>query len=124
MSSVDVSHSLRGKIITTPVTKKWSLTKNPKVVKCAQVLFEDTADTYAYTYEEPSEWTPYNSNLHMQGIKVYVKEPGNKKADAIANSLFLIDIMRENRKKEMEAEKAQHIRMLAMEKKKQMNMKN
>ena len=31
---------------------------------------EDTEDTYTYTYHRPTQWTPYNSNLHMHGIKV------------------------------------------------------
>ena len=33
---------------------------------------QKTEDTYAYTYETPTEWTPYNSNLQMHGIKVLV----------------------------------------------------
>ena len=33
---------------------------------------QKTEDTYAYTYETPAEWTPYNSNLQMHGIKVLV----------------------------------------------------
>ena len=31
---------------------------------------QKTEDTYAYTYETPAEWTPYNSNLQMHGMKV------------------------------------------------------
>ena len=33
---------------------------------------QKTEDTYAYTYETPAEWTPYNSNLQMHGIKVHI----------------------------------------------------
>ena len=31
-------------------------------------------EDYKYTFEQNRDWTPYNSNLHMQGIKVNTKE--------------------------------------------------
>ena len=44
--------------------------QKPEVVTSAIIKEEETDDTFTYTYEQPTEWTPYNSNLHMHGIKV------------------------------------------------------
>ena len=74
----------------------------------------DTGDTV---------WTPYNSNLHMQGIKVSTEEregeriycsdqvlvdapcPDVKKENAFEDTLFLIDILRQTRAKENKQKK-------------------
>ena len=44
--------------------------QNPEVETSVVIKEQKTEDTYAYTYETPAEWTPYNSNLQMHGIKV------------------------------------------------------
>ena len=46
--------------------------QNPEVETSVVIKEQKTEDTYAYTYETPAEWTPYNSNLQMHGIKVLV----------------------------------------------------
>ena len=33
------------------------------------------SEDYKYTCEQNRDWTPYNSNLHMQGIKVGFPTP-------------------------------------------------
>ena len=45
---------------------------------------------------ENEEWTPYNGDLHMQGIKVIVNNPTPKKTkvDTFADTMLLIDIYR------------------------------
>merc|ERR1712183_968986 len=99
---------------------KVAIAAKPETVKCAQVQEEETEDTFAYTYEKPTVWTPYNSNLHMQGIKVYVKDPqptSTKKVDTTENALFLMDMLRDMKRKENEEKKEQYIRDMAMAKK-------
>ena len=43
---------------------------------------------------ENEEWTPYNGDLHMQGIKVIVNNPTPKrtKVDTFEGTMLLIDI--------------------------------
>merc|ERR1719430_1791055 len=61
----EVIQALRGKVLRYPRKQKWMLIKE-----------EGDEDEYEYTYEQrPGTWTPLNSNLHMQGIKVVVHQP-------------------------------------------------
>ena len=49
---------LKGKVIETPKEHRWRLNKQGN-------------RNYRYTVDnEDSAWTPYNSNMQMQGIKV------------------------------------------------------
>ena len=51
----------------------YNVQEPPEKVRCTQVREEDSEEaeeTYAYTYEQPTKWTPFNSNLTMHGIKV------------------------------------------------------
>merc|ERR1712227_40689 len=64
--SGEVLSSLRGKIIELPESK------------------------------EKEEWTPFNGEMHMQGIKVIVNNPTPKKTktkvDTLEDTLFLMEI--------------------------------
>ena len=46
------------------------LFQNADVETSVIIKNEDTEDTYQYTFEKPTKWTPYNSNLHMHAMKV------------------------------------------------------
>merc|ERR1711863_223439 len=58
--SMDPSiQNLKGKILEKPQKHRWSINKG------------DNKEEWKYTVEhEEEDWTPYNSNLQMQGIKV------------------------------------------------------
>merc|ERR1712121_246819 len=115
---------LRGKIIKAPALKKWYPTiDNDKCVYSSKLLNEED---YAYTVEKQVEWTPYNSNLHMQGIKVIVKDPipeAIKTNDAVEHTLLLLDMLKDIKKKENEEAKARMIREMAMAKKQKLEEK-
>merc|ERR1712110_248614 len=68
---------------------------------------------------EGSDWTPYNSNLQLHGIKVLVDAPcpDVKKENAFEDTMFLIDILRQTKEKE------NMIRNLALEQKRRMQKK-
>merc|ERR1711890_219283 len=103
-----VLSSLRGKIIAAPESQKWRL----------QSYDDDTE--YAYSYEQMDcEWTPLNSNLHMQGIKVKVHDPVPEAVvtvDPTETTLMLLELIKE-KKKENRTSKEEMIRRMAMEKK-------
>merc|ERR1712142_160210 len=64
-------------------------------------------------------WSPFNADLHMQGIKVMVKEPVPRKiqkGDAFEDTMLLLEMMKEKKQK-----KEDLIRAMAMEKKRKMN---
>merc|ERR1719436_737930 len=77
--------------------------------------------------EDGQEWTPYNANMSMQGIKVLVKEPlpaeAKKSGDSFEDTMLLLDIVRERKKKQNENKKEEMIRAMAMEQKKKKQMK-
>ena len=74
--------NLKGKILNVPYPHIWF--KIPEVgyklklgffnfiFLSTHVWLQGTSkdEDYKYTCEKNKEWTPYNSNLHMQGIKV------------------------------------------------------
>ena len=65
-------------------------------------------EDYKYTYEKNRDWTPFNSNLHMQGIKVLVDNPvpeNHQNPDSFEDTLLLLDIVKEKRMKEMQQRK-------------------
>merc|ERR1711872_979048 len=97
--SAEVISALRGKVIK----------KNNKKVE------------YGHQ-DEP--WSPFNANMHMQGIKVVVKEPmpEEKKGDAFEKTMLLLEMMKN--KKENEKQKEDVIRAMAMEKKRLLNEKS
>eukprot|EP00090_Calanus_glacialis_P018066 TRINITY_DN28011_c0_g1_i1.p1 TRINITY_DN28011_c0_g1~~TRINITY_DN28011_c0_g1_i1.p1 ORF type:complete len:130 (-),score=45.68 TRINITY_DN28011_c0_g1_i1:84-416(-) len=69
-------------------------------------------------------WSPYNADLHMQGIKVMVKEPMPKKiekGDAFEDTMLLLEMMKEKKQKENKLQKEERIRAMAMEKKRKLS---
>merc|ERR1711970_404765 len=84
MSSQEVISSLRGKVLERP-SRKISHGENQRP---CDILHED--------------WTPYNSNLQMQGIKVVEINPvpAVKKGDAFEDTMMLIDMMKQQAEKE------------------------
>merc|ERR1712123_420407 len=96
--ATEVMQSLRGKVIS----------KNDRKVEYGDHI-------------EP--WSPYKANLHMQGIKVMVKEPMPQmiqKGDAFEDTMLLLEMMKEKKQKENKQQKEDQIRSLAMEKKRNM----
>merc|ERR1712012_1164536 len=67
-----------------------------------------------------TDWTPYNGNLHMQGIKVLVNNPcpAVKKENAFEDTMFLIDLLKQAKEKENKQKKDDMIRQMALEQKK------
>jgi len=111
MSANEVTNNLKGKIITKPQVLKWHVVQNPEVETSVVIKELKTEDTYAYTYETPAEWTPYNSNLQMHGMKVYVKDPVPDHYHSLYdNAFFILDMVREERQRQIrEKEKAEKI---------------
>lgn len=104
MTSTEVLSSLRGKVLKTP-QRKVSHGEGP--AKC-EILHD--------------AWSPYNSNLHMQGIKVIVNNPVPKvsKGDAFEDTMLLIDMMKQQKEMNNKEIKEKRIRDLALEQKKKM----
>eukprot|EP00090_Calanus_glacialis_P007650 TRINITY_DN16094_c0_g1_i1.p1 TRINITY_DN16094_c0_g1~~TRINITY_DN16094_c0_g1_i1.p1 ORF type:complete len:116 (-),score=39.10 TRINITY_DN16094_c0_g1_i1:48-395(-) len=107
MSSQEVISSLRGKVLERP-TRKISHGENQRPCEI-----------------QHEAWTPYNSNLQMQGIKVVVINPVPevKKGDAFEDTMLLIDMMKQQKQKENKQKKEDRIRQLAMEQKRKMEEK-
>merc|ERR1712055_813087 len=100
--AAEVIHTLRGKVIT----------KNERKVEYGEQI-------------EP--WSPYNANLHMQGIKVMVKEPMPQKVqkgDAFEDTMLLLEMMKEKKQREKKQQREDLIRAMAMEKKRKLGMGN
>merc|ERR1712042_123850 len=75
--AAEVIQTLRGKV----------LTKNDRKVEYGDSI-------------EP--WSPFNADLHMQGIKVMVKEPVPRKiqkGDAFEDTMLLLEMMKEKKRK-------------------------
>jgi len=109
--------NLKGKILNVPYPHIW--------FKIPEGTSKD--EDYKYTCEKNKEWTPYNSNLHMQGIKVIVNNPvpeeKKQNPDSFEDTLLLLDIMKEKRMKEMKTKKDDMIRQMALEQKKKLEEK-
>merc|ERR1712226_957529 len=103
--------SLRGKVLAKPEKVKWR----------AQVDDDIRKVEYAYSYERGTQkWTPMNSNLHMQGIKVVTHAPVPQKViqgggDATETTLTILEIIKERTIKESRAKKEEMIQQMAME---------
>merc|ERR1712126_637369 len=115
MAGECVLASLRGKIISAPEKQEWRL------------QYHDDEASYVYTYEQKkAKWTPMNSNLHMQGIKVQVHNPvpvAGVKGNSTESTLMLLEIMKENKRKENRAKKDEIIRKMALEQKQRKQQK-
>eukprot|EP00090_Calanus_glacialis_P025597 TRINITY_DN40079_c0_g1_i1.p1 TRINITY_DN40079_c0_g1~~TRINITY_DN40079_c0_g1_i1.p1 ORF type:complete len:114 (+),score=33.63 TRINITY_DN40079_c0_g1_i1:58-399(+) len=98
--------SLKGKILEMPKQHLWRINYQAD-------------DSHKYTVElNDDSWTPFNSNLHMQGIKVRVADPvpvTTVKGDAFEDTLMLLEIVKEQRMKDQKQEKEERIRQMALE---------
>ena len=93
--------------------------------------------------DQVEKWSPYNANLHMQGIKVLVNDPMPQKiqkGDAFEDTMLLLEMMKEKKQKENKDKKVamidfltvvsalnlqeQQIRKMAMEKKRKLSEKS
>merc|ERR1712212_628511 len=103
--------SLRGKVLAKPEKVKWR----------KQVDDDFRKVEYAYSYERGTQkWTPLNSNMHMQGIKVVTHAPVPQKViqgggDATETTLTILEIIKEKKRRENRAKKDQMIQQMAME---------
>merc|ERR1712154_16002 len=99
-------HNLKGKILEKPEKHYWRVNKQAN-------------KNYKYTVDhEISAWTPYNSNLQMQGIKVVVDQPVKKiSAGSVEDTLLLLDIVRGKQQEDNRRQKEERIRQMALEQK-------
>merc|ERR1712109_377971 len=90
----DKGVKLRGQVIDKPKEQMWMLKSDADL------------EEYKYTCEPGHmEWTPLNSNLTMQGIKVQVNRPIpettiSNLANSHEDTLLLLDLMRHKRQQE------------------------
>merc|ERR1712158_47450 len=108
----DKGVKLRGQVIDKPKEQMWMLKS------------ESDLEEYKYTCEPGHmEWTPLNSNLTMQGIKVQVNRPIpettiNNLANSHEDTLLLLDLMRHKRQQEGQKKREDMIREMALQQKK------
>merc|ERR1712110_1062556 len=108
----DKEANLRGQVINKPKEQMWMLKS------------ESDLEEYKYTCEPGHmEWTPLNSNLTMQGIKVQVNRPIpettiNNPANSHEDTLLLLDLMRHKRQQEGQKKREDMIREMALQQKK------
>merc|ERR1711936_1287191 len=85
--------ALKGKILEKPKQHIWRINKQNWRKE----------DQHKYTCELHEEtWTPYNSNLHMQGIKVLVKDQKQGENQKLKEEKIREMAMEQKRKKEAE----------------------
>merc|ERR1712198_490508 len=101
--SSEVLSSLRGKVLEIPQRKT-----------------SNGSEKSGNIPQESEKWTPYNGDMHMQGIKVIVNNPTEKKAkvDCFEETMLLIEIYRHKLELAKYEKKEKKIRELAMEQKK------
>jgi len=104
MSSGEVLSSLRGKVLELPERKSSHVAEH-----------------------EHEEWTPYNGEMHMQGIKVIVNNPTPKKTktkvDCFEETMLLIGIYKHKMELAKYEKKEKRIHELAREQKKRNEQK-
>merc|ERR1712173_511828 len=95
--------NLKGKVLEKPDKHYWRVNKQAN-------------KNYKYTVDhEISAWTPFNSNLKMQGIKVVVDQPVKKiSAGSVEDTLLLLDIVKEKQQVENRKLKEEKIRQMAL----------
>merc|ERR1712109_42260 len=107
----DKGVKLRGQVIDKPKEQMWMLKS------------ESDLEEYKYTCEPGHmEWTPLNSNLTMQGIKVQVNRPIpettiSNLANSHEDTLLLLDLMRHKRQQEGQKKRENMIREMALQQK-------
>merc|ERR1739848_74938 len=75
---------------------------------------------------EVEAWTPFNSDLQMQGIKVLVTDPlpDQKKGDMFEGTMLLLGMIKDKQENENKRMKDEMIREMALEKKRKNEQKN
>merc|ERR1712154_280387 len=71
-------------------------------------------------YGEAKEWTPYNAEMNLTGIKVMIKNPMPEKVKrdgSFEDTMMLLEMIKEKQQKENKQMKEERIRQMAMEKK-------
>jgi len=107
----DPVERLRGQVVHRPKEQVWMLKADADL------------EEYKYTCESGhTAWTPMNSNLCMQGIKVKENRPIPEQtitnlADSHEDTLLLLDLMRQKRMKEGAQKREAMIRELGLAKK-------
>merc|ERR1712133_119560 len=103
MSSGEVLSSLRGKVLELPERKT------------------------SHGIGEQEEWTPFNGEMHLNGIKVIVNNPTPQKTktkvDCFEETMLLIGIYKHKMELAKYEKKEKRIRELAMEQKKRNEQK-
>merc|ERR1711899_280486 len=108
----DKGVKLRGQVIDKPKEQMWMLKSDADL------------EEYKYTCEPGHmEWTPLNSNLTMQSIKIVENRPIPEKTinnlgSSTEDTLLLLDMMRNKKREENERKKEARIREMALEQKK------
>merc|ERR1712180_119861 len=109
-----VIQSLRGKILQVPRKQKWMVKTGPEGVGIGlrPKPEDEEEEDYRYTCEPfNTEWTPMNSNLHLQAIKVQVHNPvpeqtlKSKLNDSHEDTMLLLDMVKEKKQKENQNKK-------------------
>jgi len=106
-----VEANLRGQVIHKPKEQIWML------------KMDSANEEYKYTCESGhTKWSPMNSNLQMQGIKVKENRPIpeatiNKLANSHEDTLLLLELIRQKKAKENRQKKDAMIRAMALEQK-------
>merc|ERR1712223_1089587 len=104
----DKGVKLRGQVIDKPKEQMWMLKSDADL------------EEYKYTCEPGHmEWTPLNSNLTMQGIKVQVNRlipetTISNLANSHEDTLLLLDLMRHKRQQEGQKQKKEAERSRSM----------
>eukprot|EP00091_Calanus_sinicus_P020237 TRINITY_DN5421_c0_g1_i1.p1 TRINITY_DN5421_c0_g1~~TRINITY_DN5421_c0_g1_i1.p1 ORF type:complete len:122 (+),score=53.65 TRINITY_DN5421_c0_g1_i1:97-462(+) len=100
---------MKGKILKKPYPHMWF--KIPE---------SDHNEEHKYTCELNKDWTPFNSNLHMQGIKVRVNNPvpeTSGRDGSFEDTMLLLDMMKEKKRQDKMKNKEEMIREMAMKQK-------
>merc|ERR1712037_177627 len=99
LKKMEVEQRLRGRIVRRPKEQVWMLKTDSDM------------EEYKYTCEPGhQEWTPLNSNLCMQSIKIVENRPIPEKTinnlgSSTEDTLLLLDLMRQKKQQENEQKK-------------------
>jgi len=111
VAKMEVEQRLRGRIVRRPKEQVWMLKTDSDM------------EEYKYTCEPGhQEWTPLNSNLCMQSIKIVENRPIPEKTinnigSSTEDTLLLLDLMRQKKQAENERKKEARIREMALQQK-------
>merc|ERR1711864_10353 len=99
---------LKGKILAKPTEQIWMLNQSK------------IEDDHKYTAELGMKWTPLNSNLCMNSIKVRVSEPVPMEIiqeGSFEDTMLILEMVKEKKLKENRMKKEEMIRSMALQQK-------